>query len=262
MRSSLKNVCKLLQQVTEDVPVEASFLSDLKRSIELSDRKNVRKPSQTYKPSSMNCIRNMYYQVQGAAQDETETPYTLVGICNSGTDTHLRIQQAVTDMKENGIDCEYVDVAEYVKNRNLDYLDIVSQQGMETKLFHKNLNMSFLCDGIIKYKGRYYILELKTEASFKFIDRKGVDPSHYMQGTAYSIAFNIPDVIFVYISRDTLDMKAYMFTPTDDMKQGLIGKITECDDYVKQGITPPKPSDVTQKTCNYCSYRNLCKMEG
>lgn len=262
MRNSLKNVCKLLQQATETVPVETSFLSDLKRSIELTDKQNTRKPSQTYKPSSMNCIRNMYYQVTGVEQDAEETPYTLIGICNAGTDIHERIQKSVAGMKLNGIDCTYVDVAEYVTSRNLDYLDIVSQQGMETKLFHKNLNMSFLCDGIIKYKGKYYILELKTEASFKFLDRKGVDPSHYMQGTAYSIAFGIDDVIFVYISRDTLDMKAYMFTPTDDMKQELLGKIANCDACVKQGIAPAKPEGLSQKTCNYCEYKGQCRKDG
>ena len=264
MRNSLKNVCKLLQQATETVPAETSFLSDLKRSIELSDKKNSRPPSQTYKPSSMKCIRNMYYQVTGAQRDDGDTPYTLVGICNSGSDIHQRIQQAVLDMKENGIDCEYVNVADYVRSRGLEYLEIVEGPDFangkyETKLYHKTLNMSFLCDGIIRYRGRYYILELKTEASFKFLERSGVDKSHYAQGTAYSIAFGISDVIFVYISRDMLDMKSYMFTPTDDMKQDLLGKIANCDDYVKQGVVPPKPTDLPQKVCTYCDYRDLCK---
>ena len=152
-RSSLKNVMRLL--TADDKPVEQLFLRDLKRSIELTADKSGRKPSQTYKPSSMNCIRNMYYQVMGIDQDEGESSYISVGICNAGSDIHERIQTAVTDMKNNGIDCEYIDVAEYVKSRGLDYLDIVAKQGMETKLYHKELNMSFLTDGIIRYKGKY-----------------------------------------------------------------------------------------------------------
>ena len=104
----------------------------------------------------MNCIRNMWYQVNGSDQDDGQTTYSLIGICNSGSDIHERIQKAVCAMKDNGMDCEYVDVETYVKDNGLKDIDIVSKQGMETKLYHKKYNMSFLCDGIIKYHGKYY----------------------------------------------------------------------------------------------------------
>lgn len=267
MANNFKNVIKLVNQVKEQLPVEQAFLQDLKRSIELDDMKNERKPSQSYKPSSMNCIRNMFYQVIGAEQDGGMSSYTSIGICNSGSDIHERIQYAVLQMQENGIDCEYVNVADYVRSRKLDYLEIKKKPDFrkgifETKLYHKKLNMSFLCDGIIRYKGKYYILELKTETVNKWYNREGVDQLHYNQGTAYSIAFDIPDVIFVYINRDMLDMKAFMFTPTSEMKNDLVGKIEECDGYVKRLVAPPKPKDVAKKTCDYCNYKSRCRKDG
>ena len=261
-RDSLKNVCRLIDAANTKVSPEQAFLADLKRSIEKSADKEARKPSQTYKPSSMNCIRNMYYQVIGAEQDQSQSAYCSVGICNSGTDIHIRIQKAVEDMKNNGVDCEYIDVADYVKSRNLDYLEIVEKSGMETKLYYKDLNMSFLSDGIIRYKNHYYILEIKTESSFKWNTRDNVDPTHYKQGTAYSIAFKLPEVLFLYVNRDVLDMKAYMFVPTDEMKQDLVGMITECDGYVSRMICPPKPENVPKKTCSYCGYKTLCGKDG
>lgn len=261
-RNSLKNVMRLIESAKDTLLPEQEFLQDLKRSIEITADKDVRPSSKTYKPSSMNCIRASYYQLVGKEPNEEQSNYTLVGICNSGTDIHVRIQTAVAQMKENGMDCEYIDVADFVKQRNLDYLSIVSKNGMETKLYHKKLNMSFMCDGIIKYKNHYYILELKTENSYKFINRKDVDPSHYQQGTAYSLAFGIDEVIFVYINRDVLDMKSFMFKVTDEMKQNLVGYIEECDGYVKRLITPPKPEDVPKKTCNYCMYKSWCKKDG
>lgn len=265
-RASLKNVCNLLKASQETLPVEQMFLADLKRSIEMTDKKNSRLPSQTYKPSSMQCIRNMYYQVTGHEQDECDSNYSLVGICNSGSDIHQRVQQSVLDMASNGIDCEYCNVADYVRHRQLDYLEIkaepnIEQGDYETKLYHKDLNISFLCDGIIRYKGKYYILELKTESAYKWTSRQGVDPKHYAQGTAYSMAFGIDNVIFVYISRDVLDMKAFMFTPTDDMKNDLMGRIITCDGYVKNGIVPPKPEDISNKVCTYCAYRESCRKD-
>ena len=262
-RNSLKNVCRLINTVTETLPPEQEFLNDLKRSIEITaDKGGSRLPSKTYKPSGMNCIRASYYQIMGVQPDESSSSYSLVGICNSGTDIHVRVQTAVEQMKNNGMDCEYIDVAEFVKQRNLDYLDIVSKNGMETKLYHKKFNMSFMCDGIIKYKNHYYILELKTESSYKFMNRKDVDSSHYQQGTAYSLAFGLDEVIFVYINRDILDMKAFMFKVTPEMKENLVGYIEECDGYVKRMIAPPKPENVTKKACSYCGYKTQCRKDG
>lgn len=258
-RSSLKNVMRLIDTVKEKLPPEEDFLNDLKRSIEMTADKDTRLPSKTYKPSSMNCIRQSYYQLTGVQPDESHSSYAGIGICNSGTDIHVRIQTAVEQMEENGMDCEYVPVDEFVKMRKLKDLNIVGVSGMETKLYHKKFNMSFMCDGIIKYKNHYYILEIKTENSFKFVSRKGVDESHYNQATAYAIAFGIDEVLFVYINRDVLDMKAFMFNVTDDMKTNLVGYIDECDSYVKRQIVPPKPSDVLKKTCSYCLYKNKCR---
>ena len=261
-RTSLKNVLRLLNEEQEALTPDQCFLQDLKRSIELNDKKNARKPSQSYKPSSMNCIRNMYYQKMGKDPDESETSYNFIGICNSGTDTHVRIQTAVANMKEVGMQCDYVDVAKYVKTHKLNDIEIVSQQGMETKLKNNRYDLSFMCDGIIRYKRKYYILELKTETTNKYFRRTGVDPGHYNQGTAYSISLGIDEVIFVYINRDTLDMKSYMFVPTDDQKQELIGKITNCDGYVKRKIAPPRPNDLDSKSCQYCNYKSYCRRDG
>lgn len=267
MGRNLKNLIKIVNQATTTMMPEQSFLQDLKRSIELTDKKNRRPGSQSYKPSSMNCIRQMAYIVLGKPADDTGESYMGVGICNSGTDIHQRIQQAVLDMKNNGMDCEYVNVADFVKHRELSYLDVVKEPDFkngeyETKLYHKDLNMSFLCDGIIKYQSKYYILELKSENSSKFYSRAGVDTKHYNQATAYSLAFGLDDVLFVYISRDNLDMKSFMFTPSDEMKQNLVGLITNCDSYVKKLKVPPKPSNVEKRTCEYCSYKTQCRKDG
>lgn len=259
-RKSFKNLIQLVDDAVEgDISVEQLFLNDLNHSIQITEEKNTRKPSQTYKPSGMNCMRQSYYQIIGIDMDNEVVDVKLTGICESGTDRHERIQKAVSEMKENGLDCEYLDVAEFVKERNLDYLDIVAQQGMETKLFHKVLNISFLCDGIIKYRDAYYILEIKTESSFKFNSRTDVNPEHYNQATAYSIAFNLDDVLFLYENRDTCDKKVFLFHVTDDMKHNLVSYIEQVDDYVKKLTPPPIPDDT--KVCRYCKYRRQCSSD-
>ena len=133
---------------------------------------------------------------------------------------------------------------------------------METKLRHKTLNLSFLCDGIIKYKNHYYILELKTESSNKWYGREGVDPGHYNQAICYSLSFGISEVLFVYINRDIFDMKSFIFNVTDDMKQSVVGLIDECDSYVSKLLAPPKPQNLSKKTCEYCTYKTQCRKDG
>lgn len=260
MGRSLKNIHKLIADAVQELPPEESFLNDLTSSIERRDADNHYVPSQTYKPSSMNCIRNMYFQRVGAEATDGEASMELIGMGESGTDRHERIQQAVFNMKNYGIDCEYIDVAEYVEEHELSHLSIIKQQGFETKLYHKDLYMSFLCDGIIKYKGEYYILEIKTETIYKWQGRKGVEPLHINQGTSYSTALEINKVLFLYECRDNCSKKAYILDVTNEMKEDLIvSRIEDCEQYVKNLTVPPKPKEASPKFCQYCNYRSLCK---
>lgn len=257
---ALLNVLNLVSDSQEELPVEKQFLADLQYSIEVQDSKGSRKPSKSYKPSSMHCIRNMWFQIMGADVKHERSDASLVGICESGTDRHDRIQKAVMAMSDTGIDCQYVNVGKYVKNNKLDYLEVVSQNGNETKLYNKELNISFLCDGIIKYKGIHYILEIKTETSNKFWDRQGVNPDHYLQGTAYSQSLKINKVLFLYECRDNCSKKAFMLNVTDEMRDSLVAKIKECDGYVKRKICPPKPEDISKNACAYCNYLDTCRV--
>ena len=245
-------MCRLLSQAA--TPIEQRFVNDLKRSIEMTDKQEARKPSANYRPSAMKCERSMFYQRMGVGP-ESESNACLVGICESGTDRHARIQEAVSKMIVNGINCEYLDVAEYIKSRELP-LQIVAKQGYETKLYDEKRHISFLCDGIIRYDNKYYILEIKTESIYKWVSRKDVAEEHRMQATAYSLLFNIPDVIFLYINRDNCDMKAFMFTPTSEELDGLDKKIEHCERCVQNKVLPDKILD--DSACRYCGYRRLC----
>ena len=256
------NLKRLIEVAKTDASPEKSFLQDLEWSIETDDKNSRREPSNYYKPSSLNCIRSMYYTRSGKPMDEGNSSYILWGICNSGTDTHESVQKAVANMKANGLDCDWINVADYVKERGLDYLEVVSQNGMETKLRHKILNLSFMCDGLIRYHGHYYILELKTESSEKWFTRDSVDVSHHHQAICYSLSLGIDEVLFVYINRNIFNMKSFIFNVTDDMKQEIVGLIEECDNYVSKQIPPAKPVNVPKKACDYCNYKNQCRRDG
>lgn len=261
-KTKLKNIHRLITEATKLVPVNESFVADLNVTIEKRDSANSRLPSKSYKPSSMKCIRNMYFQIVGADVDTERANACLVGICESGTDRHERIQSAVCAMQDFGIDCQYINVADFVREHNLTDLEIRDQKGFETKLYNTKYNISFMCDGIIKYKGKYYILEIKTESMYKWQSRTGVAEEHISQGTAYSVSFGIDEVLFLYECRDTCDKKAFLLQITPEMKMDLVTKIEECDQYVSSLTVPPKPEDLPRKVCAYCNYKTQCRAAG
>lgn len=262
-RQSLKNVSRLIDIANKETTASESFLEDFKRSIEMTEAKYDGIPSQTFKPSSLNCARGCYYQIMGVKPDNGHASFNMIGICNSGTDIHVRVQTAVMQMIENGIDCEWIDVAQYIEENHLDHLIVREKKGTETKLYDTRYGtyISFMCDGIIKYKGKYYILEIKTESSNKWYGRTDVDPKHHKQAISYSNSFNIDTVLFLYVERDLLNCKCYEFKVSDSMRTELVHFFKDVQGYVERQIAPPK-GDIPANQCRYCGYITQCKKDG
>ena len=220
------------------------------------------KPSQRYKPSSMHCLRQMYYQMIGADLDSTgQKRNDFYGICESGEDRHIRIQRTISLMRQHGVDCDFVDVAEYVRSNNLN-LEILSKKEFETKLFDREHNIVFLCDGIIKYKGKYYILEIKTEAAYKWMIQDDVSDFHKYQAYTYAFEFGIDDVLFIYENRDVCSKKAFMLHVTDEDKRLVLDRIAMVDEAVEKGIVPAQENAKNNKACLYCDYKTRCRCDG
>ena len=139
----------------------------------------------------------------------------------------------------------------------LSDIQIVRKMGVETLLYNTKYNISFACDGIIKYKNNYYIIEFKTEGANKFSRRTGVDESHINQASAYSLSLGLDNVLFVYIDRDSLKMKTYLLSVTDTMRERVSSKIEMCNYYVSNNILPPK--EKSYKNCMFCQYKNYCE---
>jgi CRISPR/Cas system-associated exonuclease Cas4 (RecB family) len=206
----------------------------------------------------------MYYQITGTEIDsDSDISADMIGIGESGTDRHERIQDAICHMKDNGIDCEYIDVETYITKFNIPDLVVVEKKGYETKLINTKYNFRFLCDGIVKYKGKYYILEIKTETAFKWNSRDDVDSSHHRQATAYALNLKINDVLFLYENRDICTKKSFIYTVQDYQIEELIKLINSCDKFVADKVVPPIPMNLnyTSKACRYCDYKNRCMLE-
>lgn len=259
-RTSLRAVLGLVNRETMKEPAQA-FLDDLIYVIQKPNYDPNWRQSPWYKPSSMGCTREMYYiRTQEAPNPSTEpNSYELIGMAESGSARHDSIQHWIAAMKDAGIDCEYVDVETYVKQRNLP-IKIIEKKGMETKCFDPRYNMSFLTDGIVRYRGRYFIFEFKTETSMKWNRRTMIEDKHVYQGCAYALSFGISQVIFVYENRDTCAKKAYLLEATPELiRQRVVNPMEVCEKSIRRKVVPCRPDRCPD---NYCPYSNACMRDG
>lgn len=247
-----------------NTPDVLNQLSDaLKAEIVSEEGKSL--PSTFFTPSSMICKRQMFYKAKGIEPEPSDADYQMTGMAESGTDRHNRLQNHLQHLK----DFEYVDVSKYIEENHID-VEVVSHIGNEWKLRNQKYNLSFMLDGILLHKptGKYYVLEIKTEISFKSNGRKDVDPFHKHQGLAYTQMLKIPDVIFIYENRDDCSLKFYLYTPTpEEIEKYFRKKLSDVlyaleIDKVPKMVTTEDISMTevisTSKVCNYCPYKKQC----
>ena len=249
-----KKLAKMVQMEKSN-EIAQQFVNDLLYTIEKENTSDCI-PTRSYKPSGIaGCKRGLYFQMIGATPDGVPNSVNLVGICESGTDRHEVIQQYIQQMAIHTGNCKWINVADYINKKGVKDLQVISQIGNETKLFSTIYNMRFMCDGLVFYKGEYYIIEIKTESTHKYSSHVEPWPSHKLQAACYSMCIGVPKVIFIYENRDNCDKKGYLFEVPDAMKDKIRKTIAYVDKCVAHKTVPPKELD----KCTYCNYILECE---
>lgn len=215
------------------------------------------KPSQSMKPSSIKCMRGAMYQYIGIEPDIAPMSHQLEYICEVGSAIHQHTQHIATRMKSCG--WEFVNVGDYIRENKLP-LTIVKESNFakgeyETKLTAtiNGFKFNFLCDGIVKHDGKYYILEIKSCSDMGFHKQTDVEDKHKDQALSYCTLFNLREVIFVYIERGFMNTKGFLYKTTDEEVAKFISRFKLDYDMI-----PAKPSEASNKFCQYCQYKSAC----
>ena len=214
-------------------------------------------PSQYYKPSGVGgCLRKMYFERIGKPLKDNAS-YNLIAMGEAGTFRHEVLQEYMVKLSKLDKDFEWLDVEEYLAENPVEGTIVdrnFVKNDYETKCKNELLQLSFLCDGLVRWQGKTCIMEIKTETMFKFNKHTEPYEEHKMQATCYGICLGVDDVLFLYENRDNFEKKAYPFHITDEMKQQVLDKIMTCEEYVEKGVSPKIYCD-----SNYCPY---CRKEG
>lgn len=265
------SLAKRLKKIQESGDsIEGRFLEIYnKASLEVHKREEQGNPSKYYRPSSLGgCKRNIYYMRKQEEKDEVpeddEWQYKSVGILQSGTDRHERIQEVIEAMDGVG-GINVLDIEKNVAKKKLGGLNTTfvgwNEDKTEGRCTNSDLNISFQPDGLIEFEGKEMILEIKTTNSFKYQSIKKLnrpEPEHIFQATAYAMGLGVDYIMFMYEDRNFTDKHLILYKLEEEDKKALTDKIGELDYYMDNDILPPCEKD----KCLYCNYKDKCEKDG
>ena len=238
----------------------ASLLDFYESNVKEALRLKAAEPSQhTFAPSSIRCQRKSWFRIRGTEPDVPEViDTTLQFTADIGTACHRIIQ---TNLK-NFLGKDWISIPDWFEQNqfNYEYVLTPSKDSLETYVeLTKPYPIRFACDGIIRWKGKYYLLEIKSVEFSSWRDLTDQKDEHTDQVNTYCTLLNLSGVLFIYIDRQYGGMKCYEYNVSDIVKEQVIKDMDNVMFCVDANI-PPEPLPKGDKWCNagMCPYYKKC----
>ena len=225
-------------------------------------------PTPFISPSKMWCPCYEVFKLQQQPMDGYEESFESRGYKDSGNSRHQAIQKFLIENP----DVEWIDPAKFIEENNLPFrvknssrFDELVAKGFtqeearnllgeyEVNLIHLNGLLSLKLDGIIKYKGIYYIVEIKT-CSKRDLAKSPLS-KHQNQGLTYSMLLKIERVLWIYEARETFETKTTVQKIRPEEWQEVRHKLNNIIKYKDN----PLLLERNLQRCVYCRYRSHCE---
>lgn len=131
-------------------------------------------------------------------------------------------------------------------------------------------------DAILKIDGEIWIGEWKSSKSSKFEELTAAQDEHIIQANTYVHLFEyclqrgdyahieelsgiteVKGVIFLYLNKDTSELKEFIVPKMDDSLEVVVEKIAKIKEFVDKKELPGK----TEHYCYFCPFNKKCKKE-
>lgn len=214
-------------------------------------------PSKTFAPSQLRCKRISWFRLRGVEPEvESIANKGLYFTATLGTALHADIQKMLMQHFRE----DWLDVDEYMRSINPPYEYECEKGELETLVHIHNPPVKFAPDGIVQYKGKTRLLEIKTSDHTSFSKLSAPKPQHIDQITTYATLLDLDNCIFLYVDRQYGAYKCYEVNITDDSKQSVWNMFNEVMQCVEHNIAPPKlPNGDVWCNPSRCRYYNKCK---
>lgn len=222
----------------------------------------LQKSSQTFAPSSLRCKRKNWFRLRGVEPDLIkDVDLTLEFTAQVGTSCHEVIQANLQQFLGD----DWIDVESYLKTLKdggkLEYDYEIYKSGFETMVYFPEIPIKFACDGILRWKGKIYLLEIKTCEYNSFSRLNAVKSEHLPQIYCYSSLMQIPNVLTLYQERMYGEIKCFEKIVNINDTEYVFNTFKEVKQAVEDNIAPERlPSG--DKWCKNCEYKIKCKQWG
>lgn len=266
----MKNLAKYVrQQQAASTTIEDRFIAEIDKY--LLERKSAptrqlprREPERERKCFSSTtyykCPRSVFYMLHNV---ERERPLTAQAIRRMGVGTaiHSYIQDILMDMSELGYGIKVVPLEE-IPTYKKEKIILGRGQGnhpIETTFcdysYTEEIPIITMCDGVLEFESKYMVFEFKTinTDDFKLLIRPL--PDHIKQGALYYVLTKIPRVMFLYIDKNTQELKAFLQEYNEAQGEWVINRIRYVERHIKANKLPDKE---VGDGCKWCDYKKAC----
>ncbi len=116
-------------------------------------------------------------------------------------------------------------------------------------------------DAILCVNNENYVLDIKSINSMIFRNMAQAKEENIYQIQLYMHFFNIKKGILLYIDKDQQDMKEFFVDYDENLCKGLIDKFNNLKTQVETNTVPARFEGYPRNwQCNYCQFRDICKM--
>lgn len=218
--------------------------------------------SKTFAPSSIRCNRIQWFRLRGVEPDLPKSADRVLDFtAEIGTACHRWIQR---NLKESLGD-NWIDVEDYLatawRDNGYQYNCTKSDDGYETlvEIVHP-YPIKFACDGIIRWKGKLYLLEIKSSEFSSFDDLTDPKEEHVPQINCYASLLNLHDVLVLYIDRQYGGLKCYEKNLPQYVLDDVKFNLDDVLDHVKSNLAPDGlPKGDPWCSSSRCIYYKKCK---
>lgn len=191
-------------------------------------------PKHFYISQAGKCPRHLFFKFKNVPEKELE-PHIL-RLFDHGDHMHQLIMSALTSTRD---------------------IHVVAS---EVKIPPQEL-LSGRADAVISDGNQLYVLDIKSMNSIVFRSMEEPKPENVQQLQLYLYYFKISKGILLYVNKDNLQLKEYIFDYNLEEAKMLINRMKLLRKQIDTNIIPKRlvsyPSDWQ---CRYCQYRSVCSM--
>lgn len=214
----------------------------------------------TFAPSSFRCKRLNWFRLRGVQPDRIEEVDPVLDFsAKIGESCHRLIQSRL----QKSLEDDWISVEQHFRECPPDFSYTLEANGFETFVNVIDPPVRFACDGIIRIKGKKYLLEIKSSEYASFNDLTQPKPYHVEQVKCYASLLNISDVLMIYIDRQYGTIKCFELNiPLSDM-QKVREDMKLVQKAVKDNLAPERlPRGDRWCSSNMCPYYKVCNQWG